>query len=317
MVTTRRACLLWLMFIQTMTLAGHSLAIPIAGDEQSAGQLVIGFGDDDRETAFVVPGLRAAESGGELWELPSLSGVRGSSSADPFWADGVQSSDRWSGLETDAGALPLRAGMPAPGRPSSPSAVTAGATSESAQQPGQTAPAVQIVLDERVVEMARGAEHRLIETLVEVLDVRRTEKAGQLGFSVGAVDGFQVTRSEGGLALGYDGTTLLVSERAENTARSRDQPASSGLSSSSQAPHGSSVVGELTRMFTDLLQYPLFWVVVVLLLAGKIAWLVARHWSAGERRAERRSYTHRRHEHRTTHGRTPSLPPERGRSIAR
>lgn len=312
-MATRRAGWFWLMFIQTVTLAGHSLAMPIGGDDQSGAELVVVIADDEREPSFVVPGLSIVESGGELWEPPSNSGEGGSSSADPFRADGGRPSDRWFGTQGADDALPLRAGITDSGRGSPASG---GAASARAQQAGQTAPAAHIQLDERIVEMAREVEQWLVQTVADALDIRRTGQAGQVSFSLAGVDGFQVTRSEDGLALGYDGTTVLVPERAENAPGLTNHEATSGLTAGQALP-GNSALGELIQMARNLLQSLWFWLVAAFLLAGKIAWFIAYRWSARERVAARHGQDHRRHEHRHTPAGTTRLPPQDRRSTAR
>ncbi|HMV04949.1 MAG TPA: hypothetical protein PKA30_05290, partial [Accumulibacter sp.] len=76
------------------------------------------------------------------------------------------------------------------------------------------------------------------------------------------------------------------------------------------------LIGQLIGMVRDAIEYPLFWVVFALLLAGKIAWLVARRFSASERREQRRSASGRRRERRHAPGRSVRLPAEAGRPIA-
>lgn len=318
MMATRQARLLWLMFIPMATLAGYSLATPIVGVDESRLQVVVDIGDEDHDPVFVVPGLSAASPGPELSEVPLIPGIRGSLLPEASWAGAESSSGRWPGTRAEAGPLSLPGAVSEPVRRWSPSAAMgATAAREALAQSGQAGLAAQIEIDERVAEVARELEQWMVEVIADAFDVQRTERAGQVSLSFAGVEGFHLTKSEGGLALGYDGTTLLAPVRTEDMARQGTQAAAGGAwSSPSMAPRGTSIVAELLRMLTDLLQYPLFWVAIVFLLAGKIAWLVARHWSAEERRAQRRPESRHRHEHRHTHARTVRLPAEAGRPIA-
>jgi len=314
MMTTRRARLLWLVFIQTLVVAGSPLATPITGDGWNVtDHVVFDLGDDD-EPVLVGSEVDATGFAAELPELGLAFGGRALALPNPFPAGGGAPADRWSGSPTDA--VSARSGKFETERRSFPSAAMAGRERvlPSGDAPGQV---LAVEAEEPVVQTAREVERWMVEAVADALDMRRTERAGQVSFSLAGIEELHLTRNDDGVALGHDGNTLLATERSNDLARQRSSMAASTASSASvQASGGIGLIGQLIGMVRDAIEYPLFWVVFALLLAGKIAWLVARRFSASERRQQRRSASSRRHERRHTPGRSVRLPAEAGRPIA-
>jgi hypothetical protein len=120
-------------------------------------------------------------------------------------------------------------------------------------------------------------EEGLAEVITEVLDAR-VDDDGRVTFSMAGVEGFHVThRCSGQVSLGY-GDTLFAFNRATRV------PSSSGGSrrlmrcatpSSARAPASSNLLRDLVVLGVRVVQYPLFWVLVIMALIGKIALVLA------------------------------------------
>ena len=313
MVTRPRVRLLWMVFVQALALVGNVLATPIVSEPWNAADEVF-FEPGENDEPVFFDSSHSADFGTELPELGLNSDLHRRASPNPYpsLGSGGPSLDRWFASPADAGAMSARSAKLEMERRSLPAPATAGR--ERVLPSGEVASqALAAEMGEPIAQTVREVERWVVEAVAEALDVRRGERAGQVSFSLAGVEELQLTRSEGGLALGYEGNTLLATERANDMARQRSLAAASAASPvASQASSGIGLIGQLINMVKDAVEYPLFWIVCALLLAGKIAWLVARRISASERREQRRSASHGRHEHRYSQARSVRLPADRG-----
>jgi len=129
-----------------------------------------------------------------------------------------------------------------------------------------------------VEEIAAGVlkmEEGLAEIITEVLDAR-VDDEGRVTFSLAGMEGFHITTDGGKVSLGY-GDSLFAFNRVKGAQLERRISALDAVRDAEQRPHSSSSnpLRDLVELGRRVVQYPLFWVLVVLALIGKVALAIA------------------------------------------
>lgn len=159
-------------------------------------------------------------------------------------------------------------------------------------------PAAETLLPQPAEDLAlaiRQLQETLASEIADSLDVRKADD-GRVTFSVAGVEGFHVSTGNR-VSVGYADVSVDFGERADK--------APSGLPGQGAAPPmvgqplspQATATREIFAFINEMIQYPLFWVLVLLLLAGKIGWLV---FSYRERRRHRRVRSRKRPLHQAT-----------------
>jgi hypothetical protein len=157
---------------------------------------------------------------------------------------------------------------PSPARPS-------GATQEASSLAG-----------EEIGAAIRDLEESIIDAIVAATDARMGPE-GRASFSLFGVEGFHFAAKGGQVSIGHGDLSLSITEHAGS--REGEQT----RQTIQRDPQQLSTPGEpdggwtIRQFILEVVQYPLFWVVILMLLIGKIALTIA------SRRGRRR--THRRH----------------------
>lgn len=170
-----------------------------------------------------------------------------------------------------------------------------------ASSPQMSLPQQQIVplLSEAIAEAVRQMEDGLAEVVSDSLD-GRVDDDGRVTFSLLGVEGFHVTAGAGQMTIGRNDATLTF-ERGASPLQRRVAAMDAARSAQQYQPaDGFHPLRDAIDLVVRTLQYPLFWVLVLLFAIGKIALMIAtarsrrrshRHSSAGEVPKVRRSRT--------------------------
>ena len=144
------------------------------------------------------------------------------------------------------------------------------------------------VVDDGISAVVLKVEQGLAEVVSEALDARIDDE-GRVTFSLAGVGGFHVEASESGLSFGRGDTMLAFNggggTQVERRVAALDAIRAAEGQEGQAAPSDSNPLRELLALALRALQYPLFWVLVLLALAGKIALVIAR--AQGRRRSHR------------------------------
>ncbi|MCM8610579.1 hypothetical protein [Accumulibacter sp.] len=109
------------------------------------------------------------------------------------------------------------------------------------------------------------------DLIVETTDAR-IGPGGRVSFSIAGIEGFHYSARDGHAEIGHGGLALTVSD----TSGDRRPPDAGGRTAPTiPASHDASPPLHLIELLREVLAYPLVWVLAFLLLAGKIALLVA------------------------------------------
>lgn len=142
------------------------------------------------------------------------------------------------------------------------------------------------LLDENVAAALREIEEGLAEVISDALDARIDEE-GRVTFSLFGIGGFHLTAGSGQISIGHGDTKLTFEQNADyrdpgvaaiDAARSTQQRA---------LPGGFNPLRELIDLIVRVVQYPLVWVLLLLLVIGKITLMIAT--ARSKRRSRRRS----------------------------
>lgn len=135
-------------------------------------------------------------------------------------------------------------------------------------------------------------EASLAGVVTQALDAR-VDDQGRVTFSLAGIDGFQVTAAEGEVSFGHGGASVVVARQSPTPLERRIAALDASGSPQGLAGRGRSLTQEFFDLVFEIFQYPLTWLVIVLLLVGQVALLIARF------RNRHRSHRHRRRSHST------------------
>jgi hypothetical protein len=139
---------------------------------------------------------------------------------------------------------------------------------------------------EEIAAVMRDLEESVVEAIVAATDAQIGPE-GRASFSLFGMEGFHFAAKGGQVSIGHGDLSLSVIEHAG----SRDGEQT--RQTAQRGPQQLSTPGEpdggwtIRQFILEIVQYPLFWVVILMLLIGKMALTIA------SRRGRRR--THRRH----------------------
>lgn len=269
-----------------LTLAGIASAHPIANDDVIATAGVGNPGNAAEAPAVSgphpvaverAPFPRAMASEGRFL-LPSGSlpesavdpATRRAAPVSPIDATpasaGLEESDPLaSGLRSPLGASSL-AGMP-------PSAQRPSTFHD--QGASQTAGEIALSVNE--------LRASVVEAIAEATDARK-DREGRISFSVAGIEGLHFASQGGTLTVGYGDTSLTIVEQGSSPRAQQAAPAAARAASSMPGPQDSNSSHDLVELGKEVLQYPLFWVVILFLAIGKIALHIAKRRSLSRRR---------------------------------
>jgi len=165
------------------------------------------------------------------------------------------------------------------------------------RQPGSSVPRVTLpaeqldqvspILVEDIAAAVVRMEEGLAQVITEALDAR-VDGEGRVTFSLLGVQGFHVTAGDGEVSLGHGDTAVAFNQAAGAQLERRIAALDAAREAAQQAPRSTfNPVRELAELGSRMVQYPLFWVLVVLALIGKLALVIAR--SHGRRHSRRPS----------------------------
>ncbi len=137
---------------------------------------------------------------------------------------------------------------------------------------------------EDVLANLNNLQQAVTELIVETTDAR-VGPGGRVSFSLAGVEGFHYSAREGRTSIGHGDLSLTVGD----TAGAPRPPAAGGRTASAMpANHDAGPPLRVIELITEVLAYPLVWVLAVLLLAGKMALMIAAR-RARKHRHRRRS----------------------------
>jgi hypothetical protein len=145
---------------------------------------------------------------------------------------------------------------------------------------------------EGIAALVLELEGSVVEVLTAATDAR-IDPDGRVTFSLAGIDGFHYAARGGELSLGHGDASLAIVQPAAGSLEQRmEQGRTRDRQPLTQQPAGSYATAEVWPLLKEILQYPLVWLLLLLLLIGKIALLVARYRA---RRRTRRSGSGIRH----------------------
>lgn len=287
----------WLGLLPAILLAGKVLAHPVVPDDHrlqaAAEQADVGRATDGipDASAFARRPLPAGE-GARGFPLGAIShDGRPAALADPLALGGDAAIPTSARLQTGINANAVAAGFddadPLPGlqRTVVDSGLQGGAATSPRAREARSAMAAESESGEDAVAAFNQLQESVAEVIAEALDVR-VGKDGRVNFSVAGVEGFHVVSTAGRVTLGLDDHAVTFVQSSDAPVGEPAPP--SRFLEPTVSPAGFNPVRELVGLVTEIVQYPLLWVVVVFLLIGKIAWLVVTR-----RGRKRRHHSHR------------------------
>ena len=138
---------------------------------------------------------------------------------------------------------------------------------------------------EDIAAVALKMEEGLAEIISEILDAR-VDGAGRVTFSLAGVEGFHVTAGDRQVSLGHGDTTFAFDPGAGAQLERRISALDAGRDADQRARSGTAnPLRDLLELGVGVVQYPLFWVLVILALIGKLALVIA---TSQKRRRSRR-----------------------------
>jgi len=249
---------------------GHVLAHSIAGDE------VVPF----------PPATAAARLANLADTAPSASpepdSFLGEHEASPRWlSHGPLQLPGMSELDADESVHPFatasRMLMRKPDRQVAPGTTTA-ARGSSVPNPAGLLPA-----DDDVPANLNNLQQAVTELIVETTGARMGP-GGRISFSLAGIEGFHYSARDGHVSIGHEDLSLtVVDTKGDRRPPVAQEPTAPAIA----AGHDASPAVYVIQLLREVLAYPLVWVLAFLLLAGKIALLVANR-RARKRRHRRR-----------------------------
>ncbi|MCM8626891.1 hypothetical protein [Accumulibacter sp.] len=149
-----------------------------------------------------------------------------------------------------------------------------------------SSPAASSLLPQPAEDLAlaiRQLQETLASEIADSLDVRKADD-GRVNFSVAGVEGFHVSTGSR-VSVGYADVSVDFGERFDKAVGALPGQGAALPMAGQPLPPQATATREIFAFLGEVIQYPLFWVLVLLLLAGKIGWLV---FSYRERRRRRR-----------------------------
>lgn len=135
--------------------------------------------------------------------------------------------------------------------------------------------------EEEIIRVFNELQESAREVIATAIDLNKGPQ-GRLTFSLAGVEGFHYSLQGGELTFGYGETSLSIIER--NVGQSDHQRASTH--SAHPASKDLEGVHELIELVKEILSYPLLWVILFFMVAGKVALEIARR--RGRKRTHRR-----------------------------
>ncbi len=276
----RTAFQVLLGFLQASLLAAGVLAHPVAGEDGATPG-----GTTSRSDTGGAPTLAGDYSPGDgNRSRPSNDVVRESPAQWGGQAPlAVPGDFAASGLDPPSSA-PRPATNARPQRSMSPVQVAT---------PEQTIDAAEPEIAASIRELRQSAR----EAVATALDAHK-DREGRVNFSLAGIDGFHYAAQGGEVSIGHGDVALTLSESGAGAAGGQ---AARGLPREPGAPD-TSATREIVHFVLEILQHPLVWLLVFLLVIGKIALMIARH-RGRKRRGRDRAYAR---------SRTRDVPAERG-----
>lgn len=150
------------------------------------------------------------------------------------------------------------------------------------------APFAQEATPEAVAEIAatlQELQQSAAEVLGTALDAR-FDREGKVTFSLAGVEGFRVDPHGGEVSFGYGDASLSILRFGPGADDAQPEQISSRSQQANAAPAPPSLGQEIVAILREVFQYPLAWLVILLLLIGKVALVIANR--RGRRRMHRR-----------------------------
>ena len=134
-----------------------------------------------------------------------------------------------------------------------------------------------------ILATLNNLQHAVAELIVETTDAR-VGPGGQVSFSVAGVEGFHYSARDGQASIGHGDVSLTVVDQTVD----RRQPVA-GARVAPAMPVSQDVSPPLmfVELLKEVLAYPLVWVLALLLLVARIAWLVASRRARKQRHRRR------------------------------
>lgn len=240
------------------------------------------IGDNDARTLPPTAAARLAEpSETNLSTSPELAGTLDEQEASPPWlSHGPLPLPAMPALDADEAAHPFApASRPPPGRTRRQGSPGPAAAPRGSPLPP---PAGQLPGVEDILADLNNLQQAATDLIVESTDARMGP-GGRVSFSLAGIEGFHYSASDGHASIGHGELALTVGD----TSGDHRPPVAGGRTAPAlPASHDASPPLHVIELLREVLAYPLVWVLAFLLLAGKIALLVAT------RRA--RKHRHRR-----------------------
>ncbi|WP_313953476.1 hypothetical protein [Accumulibacter sp.] len=134
-------------------------------------------------------------------------------------------------------------------------------------------------------------EESLAGVVTQALDARVDEQ-GRVTFSMAGIEGFHITAEESAVSFGHGGASVVVARQSPTPLERRIAALDSSGSQQGLAGRGKSPLQEFFDLVFEVLQYPLTWLVIFLLLLGQVALLIARFRNRhGSHRHRHRSHS--------------------------
>lgn len=247
--------------LQAMPLATGALAHPVSDDEGASSPAFVAaprHAGDDGELAGLLPPVGGAAAG---FDRAALHPVAASAAAgvDPSDALSTALQPLSKGQSRPAGVgLSPAAAMPAPG-------------------------AVPVAGEEAAAVIA-DLQQSLVKVIAEAVDAQMNPQ-GVVSFSLAGREGFYYAERDGQVSVVRgDFSLAIVGDHSGGTGPQR---AVAGATQHSPAPENVNVVQQIVRLSWEIVSYPLTWVVLLMLLIGKVALLLAQRRARKRRRIKR------------------------------
>ena len=280
-------------FLSATLLVADTLAHPIVQDDRALSAAGGSNREDPGEPAALTSGralpvdllpqplpVSLPDDGRFVPPADTLPGISSEPSLRPF-DPGQLPIDVRSSLTGDKEVNPF----PTARRPTATDRTRQDVASSRAGPTGSTQEASSLA-GEEIGAAIRDLEESIVDAIVAATDARMGPE-GRASFSLFGVEGFHFAAKGGQVSIGHGDLSLSVTDHAGS--REGEQT----RQTAQRGPQQLSTPGEpdggwtIRRFILEIVQYPLFWVVILMLLIGKIALTIA------SRRGRRR--THRRH----------------------
>jgi hypothetical protein len=138
---------------------------------------------------------------------------------------------------------------------------------------------------EEIAAVIRDLEESVFEAIVAATDARMGPE-GRASFSLFGVEGFHFAAKGGQVSVGHGDLSLSFIEHPGNRDGEQTRQTIQRGPQQLSAPGKPDEVWTIRQFILETVQYPLFWVVILMLLIGKIALTIASR--RGRRRIHRR-----------------------------